>query len=111
MELFNPTTATLDMSGSTLAASDVFQGFVLPAGSTIPAGGHLVVDEARFPLGLRAADVVHFFSRYGVQVDSYLWATNPVATYGRCPDGSGDFVVTTAATRDAPNACAPPTGQ
>lgn len=106
VELFNPTADAVDMADWTLTAADVFQSFTLPPGTTIPAGGFLVVDEATFPLGLRAADTVHLFSRFGVQVDAFAWTSNPASSFGRCPDGTGAFVNTLSATPALANACA-----
>ena len=49
-----------------------------------------------------------FQSDGATQVDTYDWAGGHAATtYGRCPDGTGDFVVTTASTRGLANACSP----
>ena len=106
VELLNPTAFTVDMSGWTLTDSNVLHSVPLPAGTTIPSHGYLLVDEANFPVGLAAVDAVHVFSRYGVQVDGYAWTATPATTLGRCPDGTGDFVVTSAATRGTTNTCA-----
>jgi hypothetical protein len=111
VELLNPTAFTVDMSGWTLTGSNVLQSVPLPAGTTIPSHGYLLVDEGEFPAGLGAIDAVHVFSRYGVQVDGYAWTSAPATTLGRCPDGTGDFVVTSAATRGATNTCAKTTAR
>jgi hypothetical protein len=105
VELFNPSTSDVDLSGWTLTGADVFQGLILPAGIIIHAGGFRVIDESHFPAGLRAADTFHLFSSFGVQVDSYTWTTNPATSYGRCTDGAGPFVTTTGTTRGGVNAC------
>ncbi len=55
VELFNPTSAPVDISGWWLSDGRVQpQKYVFPAGTTLPAGGYLVVDEARFNAGPRA---------------------------------------------------------
>ena len=108
VELFNPTAAPVDMSGWVLAGEDLFQELEVPAGTTMAPGGFLVIDEASFPQGLGAAGIVHLFSGYGVQVDEYAWNATPATTYGRCPDGTGDFTTTRAPTKGAANACSPP---
>lgn len=105
VELFNPTAGAVDLAGWTITNSDVFQSFTFPAGSLIPAGGFFEIEGASFPAGLQAPDAVHLFSRFGVQVDAFAWTEAPVTSYGRCPDGSGDFVSTTAPTPGATNAC------
>jgi len=106
VELLNTTASTVDMSGWTLSDSNALHSVPLPAGTTIPSHGYLLVDEASFPVGLAAVDAVHLFSRYGVQVDGFAWTSTPATTLGRCPDGTGDFVVTNASTRGTPNTCA-----
>jgi hypothetical protein len=106
VELLNPTAFAVDLSGWTLTDSNVLHSVPLPAGTTIPSHGYLLVDEANFPAGLAAVDAVHLFSRFSVQVDGYAWTSTPATTLGRCPDGTGDFVVTSTATRGATNTCA-----
>jgi hypothetical protein len=104
IELFNPTAADIDLSHWTVTASNVFASFTLPEGTTIPAGGLFVVEETSFPEGLKGADTVHVFSGFGVQVDSFAWTT-PVA-FGRCPNGTGDFIQSNPVTKGTPNVCA-----
>ena len=105
LELFNPSEAPIDLSGWTLTNGDVFRAFGLPSGTTIPAGGFLIVDETSLPGGLGSADAVHVFSRFGVQVDAFAWTTDVNTSFGRCPDRTGSFVTTTTATRGAANSC------
>jgi hypothetical protein len=105
VELFNPSTSDVDLSGWTLTGANVAQGLTLPAGIRIVAGGFRVIDESHFPAGLRGADTFHLFSSFGVQVDSYTWTTNPATSFGRCADGTGPFVTTTGTTRGGVNAC------
>ncbi len=105
VELFNPSTSDVDLSGWTLTGADVLQALVLPGSITIPAGGFRVIDGSHFPAGLHAADTFHLFSRFGVQVDSFSWTTSPSTSYGRCADGTGPFVTTTGTTRGGLNAC------
>ena len=51
VELLNPTASTVDMSGWTLSDSNVLHSVPLPAGTTIPSHGYLLVDEGKFPCG------------------------------------------------------------
>ena len=106
VEFLNTTNVAVDMSGWTLTDQSVFHSELLPDGTTIPAHGYLVVDESTFPLGSVTIDGVHLFSRFGAQVDAYTWTSTPATTLGRCPDGFGDIVVTSASTRGATNTCA-----
>ena len=105
VELFNPSEGPLDLSGWTLTKGDIYRTFPLPTGTIITAGGFLIVEEANLPAGLGAADAVHVFSRFGVQVDGFSWAADVNTSFGRCPDRTGAFVATAAATRGAANAC------
>jgi hypothetical protein len=105
VELFNPTAVAVDISGWTITSGEVVHEILLAAGTTIPARGYLVLDESILPGGLGAADGVHLFSRYGVHVDGFSWTSKATTTYGRCANGSGDFVVTDAPTKGAANAC------
>jgi hypothetical protein len=105
IELVNPSVAPVDLAGWTISAGNVFQSFTLPAGTAIAPGGFLVIDETAFPAGLKSADAVHVFSKFGVQVDSFEWVADPVRTFGRCPDATGAFAPTTATTRNTANIC------
>jgi hypothetical protein len=105
VELFNPTDNPIDISRYTITSSGIFEPFVLPEGSIIPARGYFNVEESDMPLGLRAADAVHVFSRFGVQVDAFAWAANPATSLGRCPEGTGSFIITAAPTKTRANAC------
>lgn len=105
VELVNATRAAVDVSGWTLTNKDVRQTFVFPAGTTIEPGGLLVVDETSLPFGLGANDAVRLFSRFGVLVDGFEWKEEAATTFGRCPDGTSDFVTTTAPTKGTANAC------
>jgi hypothetical protein len=106
VELFNQAGGTADLSGWTLTAGNVFASVVLPPGTVIGGSSYLVIDESRFPDGIAAdGDAVHLFSSYGVQVDSFSWATAPSASFARCPDGFGPFRDETRASRGAANPC------
>ena len=89
----------------------MFHTVLLPTGARIAAHSYRIIDESIFEVGLGSVDGVHLFSRYGVQVDAYAWTSTPATSFGRCPDGSGDFVVTSAITRGATNTCATTTAK
>ncbi len=111
VELFNAGAATVDLTGYVLRDNNNASTYVLPSGSTIVAGGYLVVDEAQFGVGLGGfglggADAVRLFLADGTTlVDSYMWAVHATTTYGRCPNGNGPFATTTVSTKGAANAC------
>src|SRR5262249_12030938 len=67
----------------------------------------LVVDTGAsgFNFGLGSADSVRIFNASGTLVDSYSWTAHAATTYGRCPDGTGDFITTVAPTKGTANSC------
>src|SRR4051812_30520504 len=57
IELYNPTGATVDVSGWKILDNDnAHTPYVIPTGTSIVATGFLVVDEAQFGFGLGASD-------------------------------------------------------
>ena len=106
VELFNAGAATVDLSGYVLRDNDNASNYALPAGSTIAAGGYLVVDEAQFGFGLGGSDAARLFLPGGTSlVDSYTWTAHATTSYGRCPNGNGPFATTSIPTKGAANAC------
>ena len=106
VELINTGTTAIDISGwKLLDNDDTHVAYVLPAGSTIAAGGFFVLDEAAFGFGLGAPDSVRLSDTASVLIDSYSWTDHATTTYGRCPDGTGPFTTTVASTRGAANSC------
>lgn len=108
VELHNPGAAAVDLSGWRLTDDDTSRTFRFPTGTSIAAGGYLVVEEAQFGFGLGAPDAVRLLSRFDVLVDSHSWTTHAPTTLGRCPTPSGSFTVTFAATMGAVNDCRAP---
>jgi hypothetical protein len=43
-------------------------------------------------------------------VDTYSWTAHATTTYGRCPNGTGDFATTLASTKGAANSCSAGSG-
>jgi hypothetical protein len=105
VELYNPTTDTIDLSNWTVTGRDVSRGFTIPVTATIPPFGFVLVNEGLLPQGLGTAGEAHLFSRFGAPVDSYAWGVSEAASFGRCPDGGGPFVALTLPTRKKENAC------
>jgi hypothetical protein len=109
IELVNVTDAPVDVSGWVLKDDDDSHAHALAAGTTIAAGGYLVVDEAALGFGLGQPDAARLFRADGTTlVDSYAWTTHATTTYGRCADGAGDLVTTRTPTKGAANDCPPP---
>ena len=105
VELYNPTSRVVDLEGWKVANEHINQAATLPAGTSIPAKGYLVLDEAVFPLGISRVGGVHLFSRYNVIVDDPFWATPMQSTIGRCSNGTGNLVPLATPTKGASNAC------
>lgn len=103
IELANPTSDALDVSGIVVKDDDDTHSYEIPAGTSIPAGGYLVLDGLGFGIG--KDDRIRVFD--GDQlVDSTSWGDDHVATtWGRCPDVSGPFAATTEPTPGAANIC------
>ncbi|TAJ17161.1 MAG: lamin tail domain-containing protein, partial [Dehalococcoidia bacterium] len=108
VEFYNSGATPADVSGlKFLDNDDTHAPYSIPAGTVIPAGGYLVLDEAQFGFGLGGADSARLFLADGVTlVDSYAWTAHAAITYGRCPSGTGAFASTTASTKGAANSCA-----
>ena len=81
---------------------------MFPAGTTIAAGGYLVLEEARVRLRPRRPDAARLFDPYGTLVDRTSWTAHAATTYGRCPNGTGAFITTTSVTKGAANDCSTP---
>ena len=107
IELFNPTAAAVNLAGWGLKDNDNTRTFQFPAGTTIAPGGYLVVEETQFGYGLGAADSARLYNAFGAPVDVYGWNTHAIASYGRCPNGTGAFVEMTSVTKGAVNDCRP----
>lgn len=106
VELLNLGTAAVDVSGWVFKDNTLTgPGYTLPAGTSIPADGRLVLDEATFGFGLGSGDSARLYDADGTLVDSYTWTTHAVTTYGRCPDGTGGFTTTTRVTKGTANDC------
>jgi len=105
VELYNPGPAVVDLAGYVFRDNADGAGYTIPAGATIPVGGYYLLEEADFGFGLGGGDSARLFAPDGGLVDSYTWTAHAATTYGRCPNGSGEFATTTASTKGAANAC------
>jgi hypothetical protein len=88
VELHNAGDRAFDLAGYVFRDNDGTRGYVLPAGSVIPAGGYLVLSDAQFGFGLGAADQARCSRPTGSPVDQHEWAAHAATTYGRCPTGA-----------------------
>ncbi|WP_144760367.1 lamin tail domain-containing protein [Curtobacterium sp. 9128] len=103
VELTNTGTTAVDLGGYVLKDSEDDHAYRIPAGTTVAPGGFTVLDESAFGFGLGKADAVRLFDPNGTQVDGYSWTAHAATTYGRNPDGTGDFAETAAPTKGAAN--------
>ncbi|HAQ59322.1 MAG TPA: hypothetical protein DCR63_02325, partial [Microbacterium sp.] len=105
VELINPTTAALDVSGIVVKDNDDTHAYEIPAGTTIPALGYLVIEGGTLGFGLGKDDSVRLYEGEGLR-DSTTWGPDhAVTTWGRCPDASGSFAATAESTKGAANVC------
>jgi hypothetical protein len=115
IELYNASTAAIDLSGWGVRDNDSTHViYKIPAGTSLPAGGYYVVEEAQFGFGLGAPDEARLYNPYGALIELYGWTAHATTTYGRCANGQGSFVTTGAPTKGAANDCStatpPPPG-
>ncbi len=91
VELFNYSTAPVNVGLCVLTDDALTNKFVIPGGTTIPANGFLVFNETQLGFALSAAgETVYFKNTQGTRVLDvvrYGGQENGVAT-GRAPDGS-----------------------
>ncbi|NHA00323.1 lamin tail domain-containing protein [Nocardioides sp. W3-2-3] len=111
VEITNAGGTPVDVSGWKVRDSDAVHPFaVIPAGTTLAPGGFYAL-YTEFPapgFGLGVDDSVTLFKADGTTtVDTYAWTSHAATTYGRCPDATGAWQVTTVATRGGANACSP----
>jgi hypothetical protein len=103
--LINPSAGDVDITGWTITSADILQGFIIPEGTILTAGGFRSVDESLLPGGLKAVGSLHLFNRFGAEVDSFQWLVDAALSYGRCPDATGAFTPNAGITRSAANIC------
>ncbi len=108
VELTNTGATPVDIGGWQIKDNDDTHVLTVPAGTTVAPGAFLAIDtEAAYGLG--GGDSVRVFLADGVTlVDTYTWAAHAPITWGRCPDGAGEFAATVAPTKGAPNDCGTP---
>jgi len=117
IELKNITDATVDVGGYQIRDKTVADLFLLPAGTSIDAGGYLVIycdDQADggvmggihvpWKLSEKKGDEAHLLNAAGTEIDATTFGIDIPAdkSWGRLPDGTGAFVRTTP-TQGKPN--------
>lgn len=105
IELVNPTTDPLDVSGIVVKDEEDDHAYEIPTGTVIAPGGYLVIERDELGFGLGGGDSVRLFEGERL-IDSTTWGAGHAAvTWGRCPDTTGPFAVTAEPTKGAPNIC------
>lgn len=107
IEFVNIGAEPVDVSGWLVRDNDDTRFSTIPAGTVIPAGGFYVHEEAVLGFGLGGGDMARLYTPNGTLADSYTWEEHAATTYGRCPDGTGEFTTTTSSTKGAANDCGP----
>ncbi|MFS0892995.1 lamin tail domain-containing protein [Microbacterium sp. 179-I 3D3 NHS] len=106
IELANPTAAALEVGGIVVKDDDDAHSYAIPAGTSIVAGGHLLLERDQLGFGLGGGDRVRLFDG-DLLIDEASWGEGHAATtWGRCPDITGAFAVTAESTKGAANVCA-----
>lgn len=115
VELVNIGSIAVDINGWTAVDGDpTHTPLVLADAPTlIEPGGHYVFhpdDTTEFPaggFGLGKGDSMTIALPDGTEVDTTTWPadTHAAPSWGRCPEGTGGFVMTAAATPGAVNDC------
>ena len=107
IEITNTSSSTVDVSGFVLKDNDDTHSYTIAAGTTLAAGAYLALDVAP-SFGLGASDAARLYDTFGTLLDSYVWTAHAPSTWGRCPNGTGEWVATTSSKGTA-NSCTPVT--
>ncbi|WP_062077397.1 lamin tail domain-containing protein [Demequina globuliformis] len=107
VEVINIGSTEVDLAGVTFM-DDKDRGdeaFVFP--TTVLAPGELAVLEegTDFDFGLGGDDTARLFDAVGDLLDSFTQPAHAGVTWGRCPDGTGEFANTATATPGELNDC------
>jgi hypothetical protein len=110
-ELKNLSDSSIDLSGYAVRDKELGHLFTLPRGTSIPAGGYLVIycddqpdggaaDVLHAPWKLSAStgDEFHLLDPRGTELDQATFGAGVVPggrSWGRLPDGTGAFLATT----------------
>jgi hypothetical protein len=105
VELFNTGTAAVDIGEYVVTDSDPTHAFTIPPGTEIPAKGFYVADVSSAAALGSADSAVLWTPGMSSIVDEFSWLAHSPTSYGRCPDGIGDMIVTDATTFNSANAC------
>ncbi len=109
VELTNISDETVDASNWLIKDNDDTRTTRLPGGTTVDPGAFIIIEETTLGFGLGAADSVRLYAEDGVTlIDQHSWTEHSLTTLSRCPDGTGDWQVSTSSTKAAANDCGLP---
>jgi hypothetical protein len=116
VELLNLGPTDVDLSGHHVTddpAGKPDKG-TLAAGTIVPAGGYLVLtlNDATVGFGLGGDEAFGVFTPEGALIDQTDWAADQApegGSWGRLPDGTGEFRTLGVSTPGAPNTTGPAT--
>ncbi|MGN6127817.1 MAG: lamin tail domain-containing protein [Humibacter sp.] len=95
VELINTGTEALDASGYVLTGRENAVTYTVPSGTVIQPGAVFLEEDANFKL--KKSDLLSLYEPDGTTLaDSYEWGDFHLDSYGRIPNGTGDFVAQTA---------------
>lgn len=109
IELFNPGTSAIDISGWTMTDDDPLHVYAFPAGTTVEAGAYLLLSKdeiGSFDFGLGTDDAVFLYSLSSNLEGFADWGEGDApegASWGRFPNGSGPFKTLLTPTPGAAN--------
>ena len=93
IELFNLGETPVDLSGYFIRDDNDYRTDQIDAGTIIEPGGFLLLTaDIDFSFGLGNGDKARLYLPDGMTlVDGYVYATHGVPSWGRCPDGVGEW--------------------
>ncbi len=111
VELKNISNATVDISGWIISDSDAENAWTIPEGTTVAAGKYIVfgkdeTGENGFTFGLsKSEDSVVITSKDSAFTANTSWNTEMEegTSWGRIPDGTGDFTIINNPTKGSEN--------
>ena len=106
VELYNHSSAAVDLSGCYLSDSPSTNKCQIPDGTVLPAGGFIAFDENQLGFGLNASGEKLFLvnSNQTRVLDALVYeAQASGVSFGRCPDGAATWRALAARTPGAAN--------
>lgn len=98
IELLNTSNTSVDLSSWSFTDDDLDRDYaVIADGTVLEPGDYLVLEEETdFDFGLGGGDAVNLFDDEGIAVDAHEYPSHAGAglTWGRLPNGAGEFTLT-----------------